>query len=122
MNYYTGAWKKYVTFSGRARRKEYWMFVLINLIAAIIASIIDNILGTSFISPLYGLAVLLPSLAILSRRLHDTDRSAWWILIALIPIIGQIVLIIFAIFDSQPGQNKYGPNPKEGIPSGQPVQ
>lgn len=122
MNYYLGAWKKYVTFSGRARRKEYWMFVLFNVIAAVIVNIIDGVLVTTFLSTIYGLAVLLPSLAILSRRLHDTDRSAWWIFICLIPIIGEIVLIVFAVFDSQPGQNKYGPNPKEGVPTSQPAQ
>ncbi len=112
MNYYLGAWKKFAVFSGRARRKEYWMFILIDIIVAAILSIIDGAAGVSLLVPIYGLAVLIPSLAILSRRLHDTGRSAWWILICLVPFIGQIVLIIFAIFDSQPGQNKYGPNPK----------
>lgn len=113
MNYYTGVWKKYVTFSGRARRKEYWMFMLIHIIVCAILSVIDKAIGAQVLLTIYGLAVLLPSLAVLSRRLHDSGRSAWWILICLVPFIGQIVLIIFAVLDSQPGQNKFGPNPKE---------
>ena len=91
MNYYIECWKKYVEFSGRARRKEYWMFVLFNVIASFVAGVIDGVLGTVMIGSLYSLAALLPGLAVCARRLHDTDRSGWWMLIALIPVVGIIV-------------------------------
>ncbi len=103
---------KYVTFSGRARRSEYWWFVLFTAIVYIVAGIIDAAAGTQVIGLLVGLALLLPSLAVGVRRLHDTGRSGWWILIALIPLIGAIVLLVFSVQDSQPGSNNYGPSPK----------
>lgn len=113
MNYYIDAWKNYVNFNGRARRKAYWMFVLFNIIAAVILGIIDNVIGTGgILGGLYSLAVLLPGIALGVRRLHDIGKSGWWLLIALVPLIGFIVLIIFAVTDSQPGENQYGPNPK----------
>ncbi len=112
MNYYIDCWKNYVGFSGRARRKEYWMFVLFNFLAGVVASVIDGILGTMMIYSLYSLAALLPGLAVCARRLHDTDRSGWWILISLIPLVGIIVLIVFLCQDSKPGENQYGANPK----------
>jgi uncharacterized membrane protein YhaH (DUF805 family) len=119
MNYYTDVLKKYAVFTGRARRKEYWMFVLWNFIIAILAGIVFNLIGyimhdwaIGMVVDLYYLAVLIPALAVLARRLHDTGRSAWWMLIGLIPLIGAIVLFVFAVLDSQPGDNKYGPNPK----------
>ncbi len=112
MNYYIECWKKYVTFSGRARRKEYWMFVLFNILASIAVGVVDGILGTVMLGSLYSLAVLLPGLAVCVRRLHDTDRSGWWILISLIPIVGIIVLLVFMCLDSTPGENRFGPNPK----------
>ena len=104
--------KKYAVFEGRAARKEYWMFALFNIIIAVILTLIGKVIGFTFLTSIYALAVLLPSLAVTARRLHDTDRSAWWILIGLIPFIGGFVLLIFATLDSQAGQNKYGPNPK----------
>lgn len=118
MNWYIDAWKNYVNFSGRARRKAYWMFVLFNLIALFVAGAIDNVLGLvgqngyGPLSGLYGLAVFLPGLALAVRRLHDTGRSGWWFLIALVPLVGWIVLLVFFVSDSQPGTNQYGPNPK----------
>ena len=112
LNYYIECWKKYVEFSGRARRKEYWMFVLFNIIASIVAGVIDGLLGTRMIGSLYSLAVLLPGLAVCARRLHDTDRSGWWMLIALIPLVGWIVLLVFMCLDSTPGENRFGANPK----------
>jgi uncharacterized membrane protein YhaH (DUF805 family) len=113
--------QKYVDFSGRARRSEYWYFFLFNLLVGIAASILDAILGTDFdtgsglISVVASLALLLPGLAAGVRRLHDTSRSGWWILIGLIPIIGWIILIVFYVQDSHP-DNQYGPNPK-GVPA-----
>jgi uncharacterized membrane protein YhaH (DUF805 family) len=112
MNWYIKVLKQYVDFSGRAQRMEYWMFVLINFLIAVGLSIIDAVIGLGFLSPLYLLAVFLPSIAVGVRRLHDTGRSGWWLLMALLPLIGAIVLIIFFIQDSQPGANEYGPNPK----------
>ena len=113
--------QKYADFSGRGRRSEYWYFALFNLLVAIAAGILDAILGTDFdtgsglIGVLASLALLLPSLAAGVRRLHDTSRSGWWILIGLIPIIGWIILIVFYVQDSHP-DNQYGPNPK-GVPA-----
>ena len=113
MNWYLGCWKKYAEFSGRARRQEYWMFFLFNILASIALGVVDRILGTSgSLGGLYSLAVLIPSLAVAARRLHDTDRSGWWQLIALIPLIGFIVLLVFLCSDSKPGENRFGPNPK----------
>ena len=119
MNYYLDVLKKYAVFSGRAARKEYWMFVLWNFIIGvllgIVVGVIDNAINSqalTVVSYLYSLAVLIPSLAVGIRRLHDTGRSGWWVLIGFIPLIGAIVLFIFTVLDSQPGDNKYGSNPK----------
>ena len=120
MSWYLQALKKYAVFSGRSRRMEYWYFVLFNIIVSIVLGVIDGLLGTrgsgmgaGLLSGIYGLAVLIPSLAVTVRRLHDIDRSGWWILIALVPLIGTIVLLVFALLEGTPGANRYGPNPKE---------
>jgi uncharacterized membrane protein YhaH (DUF805 family) len=112
VNEYLTVLKKYATFSGRARRKEFWMFVLINFIIMVILSALDMALGIGLLSGLYALGVLIPSLAVGARRLHDIGRTGWWQLIGIIPLIGLIVLIIFFVMDSNPGDNEYGPNPK----------
>ena len=128
MNNYISVLKKYTTFTGCAARKEYWMFVLFNIIVSIVIGIIDMILGTTrdngmgILGIIYSLAVLLPSLAVAARRLHDTGRNGWWLLIGLIPFIGAIVLLVFFILDSQKGDNEYGPNPKGIAAEPQPVQ
>ena len=113
MEWYLLVLKKYAVFSGRARRKEYWMFVLFNCIICFglgfLAGFIDILSVLVF---LYLLGVMIPGLAVFVRRLHDTDRSGWWWLVGLIPLIGFIVLFVFLVQDSQPGTNKYGPNPK----------
>ena len=119
MNWYLDAWKNYVNFQGRARRKAYWMFILFNLIALVVLSFIESAIGLSgqngygILTGLYTLAIILPLIALAVRRLHDTGRSGWWILIGLVPLVGPIVLIVFYVTDSQPGSNEYGPNPKE---------
>lgn len=131
MQWYTEVLKKYVVFSGRARRKEFWMFALINLAISIVLGILDGILGTrsggfGIIGGIYSLAVLLPSLAVSVRRLHDTNRTGWWILIGLIPIVGIIILIVFYATEGAAGDNQYGPDPKAGeraagFPGGDPA-
>ncbi len=102
----------YATFSGRSRRSEYWWFVLFNLLVNLVAAGIDGALGTNFIRFVVALALLLPGLAVFVRRMHDTGRSGWWILLGLIPLVGGIVLIVFAAQDSQPGPNRFGDSPK----------
>jgi|SRR5215210_7719983 len=111
--------RKYATFSGRARRSEYWWFALANVLAVIVATVIDQILGNSIVSLLVTLGLLLPSLAVTVRRLHDTGRSGFWWFIALVPFVGAVVLLVFECLDSTPGDNQYGPSPKYvvGAPS-----
>jgi uncharacterized membrane protein YhaH (DUF805 family) len=120
MNWYIQVLKNYAVFSGRARRKEYWMFLLFNIIFLIAAMIIDNVIGTTFGGLSYGLfyciyslIVLIPGLAVGVRRLHDVGKSGWFMFIALIPIIGSIWLLVLFCTDSVPGTNEYGVNPKE---------
>ena len=130
MNWYVKVLKQYVDFSGRARRREYWMFFLVNLVIVIVLSLVDTMLGMGgwrsmsgggsfytsgslgLLSGLYGLAVLLPTIAVAVRRLHDTDRSGWWILIGFIPIIGGIILLVFYVLEGTRGPNRFGPDPK----------
>jgi uncharacterized membrane protein YhaH (DUF805 family) len=106
MDYFIGALKKYADFTGRARRKEYWMFILVYMIINIVLAVI----GLDTISAIVSLALLVPSLSIAARRLHDTGRSGWWQLVLLIPIIGLIVLIVFLAQDSHDA-NDYGVSP-----------
>ncbi|HEX6056859.1 MAG TPA: DUF805 domain-containing protein [Intrasporangium sp.] len=120
MEWYLKVLRNYVGFSGRARRTEFWMFTLFNIVASIISQIIDRIFGwedwSAFAGPvttLYYLAVFLPSLAVAVRRLHDTNRSGWWILLGLVPLVGFIVLIVFYAQAGNIGANKYGVDPKD---------
>lgn len=116
MNWYLKVVRdNYANFNGRARRQEYWMFAFINLIVIVSLIIIDIILfdsGMWIISSLYFLAIIIPGIAVAVRRLHDTSRSGWWVLLALIPIVGTLILLVFMCIDSTSGQNQYGPNPK----------
>jgi len=112
MDYFLDALKRYADFTGRARRKEYWMFILIYMIINIVLAV----LGLDIISALVALGLLVPSISIAARRLHDTGRSGWWQLIALIPVIGFIILIVFLAQDSHEA-NDYGVNPKAGEPA-----
>ncbi|MCQ1057791.1 DUF805 domain-containing protein [Photobacterium sp. DNB23_23_1] len=120
MNWYIHVLKKYAVFKGRARRQEYWYFFLFNIIISIALSMIDSALGNpgagegaGIIGTIYSLAILIPSIAVGVRRLHDTGRTGWWMLIGLIPLIGVLVLLYFFVLDSQPAVNEYGPNPKD---------
>jgi uncharacterized membrane protein YhaH (DUF805 family) len=118
---------QYAGFTGRARRSEYWWFALFTVLVGLAAAILDSVLGTTLgpdnsaawrgstgvIGIIVNLALLLPTLAVAVRRLHDTDRSGWWLLIGLVPIVGAIVLLVFFVLDSKPGTNRFGANPKE---------
>lgn len=119
MNWYLEALKKYAVFNGRARRKEYWYFVLFYSILSIIAIILDHVLGIDSQGAGYGpiyiflaLAMILPSWAVLVRRLHDVGKSGWFLFISLIPLIGSIWLFVLLCSDSMLGDNQYGANPK----------
>ena len=120
MNWFMAVLRKYAVFEGRARRREYWFFVLFYILISVVLAVVDRMLGTyveaygmGALGALFCLGLLIPSIAVGVRRLHDTGRSGWWLLIGFIPLIGMIVLIVFFVLDSQPGTNAYGPNPKE---------
>lgn len=115
MEWYLKVLKNYVGFQGRARRKEYWMFVLFNVIVSLVLSIVGGIISETLgliLSYGYMLAVLLPSLAAAVRRLHDTGKSGWFILLTLIPAVGGIILLVFLAQEGQVADNQYGSNPK----------
>ena len=119
MNWFLIVLKKYADFSGRSQRAEYWYFVLFYVLIFLALSVVDGVAGVMYeevgiglLGGLFALAMLIPSLAVTVRRLHDTSRSGWWILISLIPLIGEIVLFVFTCLDSTPDTNAYGPNPK----------
>jgi uncharacterized membrane protein YhaH (DUF805 family) len=109
----------YADFGGRARRKEYWMFVLINIVVAMGLAIGGGVMASATdvglfatIPALYNLAVLIPGLAVAVRRLHDVGKSGWYMLICFIPLIGGLILLYFMVQDSAAGDNMYGANPK----------
>ena len=117
VEYFKLAISKYAEFTGRSRRSEYWYFVLGNIALSIIATMLGFVLGDTIgtmLSGLVSLALLIPGIAVGVRRLHDTGRSGWWLLIAIVPLIGAILLIVWFATDSQPGANEYGANPKTG--------
>ena len=128
MNWYKEALRKYATFEGRARRKEYWFFALFNFLALLVLTVVDMAVGTfneqaeiGLFGGIYLLAVLIPSIAVTVRRLHDTDRSGWWVLLNFIPVIGSIVIMVLAVLDSQPGGNRFVPYQKGVIGAGTPM-
>lgn len=118
MGLYLSVLKKYAVFSGRASRKEYWMFYLISIIIALVLGLIEGIVAfnperdVSVLASIFSFAILLPSIAVSVRRLHDIGRSGWWLLIAFVPLIGPIILLVFLLKDSSSGENKYGDRPK----------
>ncbi|SHG84855.1 DUF805 domain-containing protein [Flagellimonas flava] len=118
MKWYLKVLKQYADFKGRARRKEFWMFILFNMIFGTAAMVLDNIIGLSGempIGPVYGLYILgmiLPNLAVTIRRLHDIGKKWTWIFVGLIPAIGGIWLLLLLVKDSEAGVNQFGPNPK----------
>ena len=126
MNYYLKVLQQYGDFNGRARRTEYWIYNIINSIIGGLLFFLDYLLGTTIdfldlgegnslgiLYLVYALFVFIPGLAVAVRRLHDVGKSGWMLLIALIPLIGAIWLLVLYLTDSNPGENKYGPNPKE---------
>ena len=134
MKWYFKVFRQYADFTGRARRKEYWMFHLFHLIILIPLILLDekpafiyNEYDTPIISVIeiivliYFLIALIPTLAVTVRRLHDTGRSGWWYLITFVPYVGNLIILIFACYDSQYGKNKWGPNPK-GIGNGDEIE
>ncbi len=120
MEYFLHSLRNYAVFSGRARRKEYWMFILFQLIFAIVAMVADGLLGTTWeggggggvVYTVYSLALIIPGLAVSVRRLHDVGKSGWFSFIALIPLVGIIWLLVLYCTEGTPGENEYGPNPK----------
>ena len=113
--------QKYADFSGRAPRAEYWWFYLLTMIAFVVAIFLDGMIGSDFggtgygmITAIAGLALIIPSIAVGIRRLHDTDRSGWWLLIALVPLVGAIVLLVFYVTEGTKGENRFGPDPYAG--------
>jgi uncharacterized membrane protein YhaH (DUF805 family) len=127
MKWYFQVLRKYAVFAGRARRKEYWMF---NLIHGVIIFGLKGFLLMGFapggpitlIQLLYVLATIIPLAAVSVRRLHDTNRSGWWFLMALVPLANLVLFLIFMTEDSQPGENRFGPNPKTEPASGAALQ
>ena len=118
MSWYLRVLKQYAVFRGRARRREYWMFILVQLLLIIALAFVDAMLGTTvdddfgIVSLVFVLLTALPGIAVGVRRLHDTGRSGWWLLLNFIPLIGQLVLLVFYASDGTPGDNRYGPSPK----------
>ena len=123
MKWYLMAFKNYATFKGRARRKEYWMFFLFNMIFAIVAMVLDSLLGLTFsiegqsigygyIYTAYLLFIIIPSISLLVRRLHDVNKSGWFYWIQLIPLVGQIWILILMVKEGTNGENTYGKDPK----------
>ncbi|MET7489559.1 DUF805 domain-containing protein [Streptomyces sp. NPDC005538] len=119
MSWFIEVLKKYAVFSGRARRKEYWMYALFVMIIEAVLLGIGFAIKMPAIVAIFYVAILLPSLAVGVRRLHDTGRSGWWLLFGIVPIAGPITLLVFTCSDSEPGDNQYGPNPKAvgGVPA-----
>lgn len=112
MEWYIKVLENYVNFEGRARRMEYWMFVLINFFITIGIGLLQSLLGMGeILTTVYGLAILIPMIAVSVRRLHDSGRTGWWILLYFIPVLGTLILIIFFCFQGDAGDNEYGPDP-----------
>lgn len=122
MEWYLRVWQRYAEFNGRSRRMEYWMFMLIHSVIVLVLCIgvvgfgilKQPIVGatSSLLLGAYSLAVLIPGLAVTARRLHDIDKSGWWILISLVPVVGGIVLLVFTVLDGTHGSNQYGTDPR----------
>lgn len=111
LDYMTLPLKRYAEFTGRSRRMEYWMFYVGVIVAIFVAAMIDAILGFPILIFIVGLGSIIPSIAVAVRRLHDQDKSGWFLLLGLIPLAG-IVLLVFYFLEGTKGDNQYGPDPK----------
>jgi len=118
MSWFLKALKNYAGFSGRSRRKEYWFFILFYIIFFMVLAFLDGLLGTfsvetgiGVLTGIFILGMIVPNIAVTIRRLHDTDRSGWWILICFVPFVGGLVLLVFMILSGTQGNNQYGPDP-----------
>lgn len=119
MNYYSICLSKFADFSGRARRREYWTFALVNCLIAMLLLILGLAFGedspaSNIMVTIFYLIMLVPNLSVSVRRLHDIGKSGWYMFLGLIPLIGGLILLVWALMDSEPGENQYGKNPKEG--------
>lgn len=119
MNYYSICLSKFADFSGRARRREYWTFALVNCLIAMLLLILGLAFGedspaSNIMVTIFYLIMLVPNLSVSVRRLHDIGKSGWYMFLSLIPLIGGLILLVWALMDSEPGENQYGENPKEG--------
>lgn len=113
IEYYKQYWQNYVKFDGRARRSAYWYPVLCNFIVALVLALLAKLVPfLGILTTIFSLAALLPSLGVAVRRLHDVGKAGWWLFLGLVPLVGGIVLLVWACTDSNPGENQYGPNPK----------
>lgn len=113
MRWYLKALRQYADFNGRAQRAEFWMFTLISTVISLVLAVLDHLLGLGGRLPsLYGLLVLLPSLAVTARRLHDIGRSGWWMFLGLVPVVGWVITIVWYATDGTPQPNIWGANPK----------
>jgi uncharacterized membrane protein YhaH (DUF805 family) len=122
MDWFVECMKRYAVFAGRASRREYWHFSLVYLLISVILSIFDAMIGKfslaagmGLLSGLFTLAAALPALGVSIRRLHDTGRSGWWLLITAVPLIGIIVLIVFLSMRGEAGDNRFGPVPPQAV-------
>lgn len=119
MQEFLSVFRKTFVFSGRSRRKEYWMFVLGITIISVILTAIETIAGLEItadrglLTSIFSIIILIPSISVTVRRFHDIGRTGWWLLLSFIPVLGWIALFIFTLLDSQSGSNTYGPNPKQ---------
>lgn len=118
MNHYSICLSKFADFSGRARRREYWTFALVNCLIATLLLILGLAFGedspaSNIMVTIFYLIMLVPNLSVSVRRLHDIDKSGWYMFLSLIPLIGGLILLVWALMDSEPGENQYGKNPKE---------
>lgn len=118
MNYYSICLSKFADFSGRARRREYWTFALVNCLIAMLLLILGLAFGedspaSNIMVTIFYLIMLVPNLSVSVRRLHDIGKSGWYMFLSLIPLIGGLILLVWALMDSEPDENQYGENPKE---------
>lgn len=119
MNYYSICLSKFADFSGRARRREYWTFAIVNCLIALLLLILGLAFGedspaSNILVTIFYLIMLVPNLSVSVRRLHDIGKSGWWLFIGLVPLVGSLLLLVWSFMDSEEGENQYGENPKGG--------